>query len=76
MTNWRSCADDPPDQHKEVMVRYDVTHPSRDMRSYAYAAAYWFWNDTTKSVNWEDVNGFNLSCLEVFDGAEWMEMPK
>lgn len=73
---WRSCADDPPERNKEVLVRYDVTHPARDVQSYAYACAYWFWNGLKKRAEWEDVNHLNLSDLEVFDEAEWMELPK
>ena len=73
---WRSCADDPPERNKEVLVRYDVTHHARDVRSYAYVCAYWIWNGLKKRAEWEDVNHRNLSCLEVFDEAEWMELPK
>jgi len=74
---WRSCADDPPDQHKEVLVRYDVTHHSRDVWSHKYrAGAYWVWNGRTKSRDWLTIDGLNLSRLEVFEGAEWTELPK
>jgi hypothetical protein len=76
MTNWRSCADDPPDQHKEVLVRYDITHHSRDVRSHKHVAARWEWNGYTKNPDWITIDGLKLSNLEVFEGAEWTELPK
>ena len=75
---WRSCADDPPDQGKWVLVRNSILYPAR-LYPYSYKAASWYWSSYTKQREWVDAEGNYLptkNTLADVEELEWMELPK
>jgi hypothetical protein len=74
---WRSCADDPPDQGKWVLVRYSILYHGR-LHPYSYKEACWNWNSYKQQREWVDADGFLLPKKHSLadDDLTWTELPK